>query len=316
MSDQNLDAILEEASLHFARGQNAEISGEDRARITAWRLADPRHAVAYAQVEHAWERAEALRGQRAPRGARGRTLARRWGAAAAVAAAMAAGLVFWLVPTTQTYRTEVGERRIVALPDGSRADMNTGTVLRVAYGNVRRVTLDRGEAHFHVAKDAQRPFIVAAGDASVRAVGTAFLVRRDGAAVLITVTEGIVALAVAEQGAKVNAPTQMLSAGAAAKIANGAISRAPLPAAALRQRLAWRDGAIELQGETLGEAAGEFNRYNERKLIVADAKVASLRVGGRFLANEPDKFVRALEAGFPVRSAPAPKGDIYLLSVR
>ena len=47
----------------------------------------------------------------------------------------------------------------------------------------REVTLTRGEAWFKVAHDKTRPFIVSAGRIRVRAVGTAFSVRRhdDGA---------------------------------------------------------------------------------------------------------------------------------------
>jgi transmembrane sensor len=43
---------------------------------------------------------------------------------------------------------------------------------------LRQVKLDRGEAWFQVAKDPQRPFVVESGPVRVRAVGTAFSVRR------------------------------------------------------------------------------------------------------------------------------------------
>ena len=54
------------------------------------------------------------------------------------------------------------------------------------------------------------------------------------------------------------------------------------------------------------DAAAEFNRFNTRKLELADAGVAALRVGGNFRWANTDDFVNLLELGFPVRAERRP----------
>src|SRR5690606_34664860 len=84
-----------------------------------------------------------------------------------------------------------------ALPDGSQAQLNTGTEMEIAFGGgARQVRLLRGEAMFDVAHDATSPFIVFADGSAVRAVGTAFSVRT-GDGLDVIVTEGVVELYVA-----------------------------------------------------------------------------------------------------------------------
>jgi len=92
--------------------------------------------------------------------------------------------------------TEMGEHRQVDLPDGSTISMNTSSRLEMVYSHERRtVHLLRGEALFTVVSDPSRPFVVHAGDRTIEAVGTAFLVRLDAAAFEVAVTKGQVRLA-------------------------------------------------------------------------------------------------------------------------
>jgi transmembrane sensor len=68
------------------------------------------------------------------------------------------------------------------------------------------------------------------------------------------------------------------------------------------QLLEWRDGLLVFHDTSLRDAAAEFNRYNRRKIVIADERVAKLRVGGHFRWDNADAFVRLLERGFPVRA--------------
>lgn len=92
------------------------------------------------------------------------------------------------------YRTAIGEQQDVSLPDGSSILLNTHTSLNVQFSKERRsVFLDAGEAHFEVAHDPDRPFVVATKVGVVRAVGTAFTVYvRDDEETEGTVTDGVV----------------------------------------------------------------------------------------------------------------------------
>ena len=92
------------------------------------------------------------------------------------------------------FSTGKGETKVIALKDGSVVTLNTASEIQVNYSDaLRSVELIRGEALFDVAKNKARPFVVAAGDTSVRVVGTSFTVRHlDATPVQVLVREGIV----------------------------------------------------------------------------------------------------------------------------
>jgi transmembrane sensor len=115
-------------------------------------------------------------------------------AASALVVALAGG-VWWQSARYPLYSTDIGERRSITLADGSTVDLNARSKLRVEFSNnERRVELLDGQALFQVAKDKNRPFIVASGEATVRAVGTQFDVYRKDSGTTVTVLEGRVAV--------------------------------------------------------------------------------------------------------------------------
>jgi transmembrane sensor len=115
--------------------------------------------------------------------------------AASVLIAALAGSAWWQSVHYPLYSTDTGERRSITLADGSTVDLNARSKLRVEFSkNERRVELLDGQALFQVAKDKNRPFIVASGEATVRAVGTQFDVYRKDSGTTVTVLEGRVAV--------------------------------------------------------------------------------------------------------------------------
>ena len=296
---------MEAAAALLARVQSGSAAP---AEVEAWLDADPAHAVAFARVEAAWERAERLKAMPHAAEEPAFQVTRRMAAGLAVGVLGLGAAGGWLMTRNPVEITARGERRTVSLPDGSRVELNTDSRIAIAYSETRRdIVLTRGEALFEVAKDPARPFVVQAGEAQVRAVGTAFNIRMREKVVELTVTEGVVA--VDERAAA--APRQV-SEGKGAVIATGAVAEVNLDPEVLRRRLLWRDGVVEFEGDTLEQAATEFNRYNDRRLVVADPQVASIRVGGRFGTHEVNRFLVALQAGFPVRAVPG-EGDITYL---
>ena len=296
---------MEAAAALLARVQSGSAAP---AEVEAWLDADPAHAVAFARVEAAWERAERLKAMPHAAEEPAFQVTRRMAAGLAVGVLGLGAAGGWLMTRNPVEITARGERRTVSLPDGSRVELNTDSRIAIAYSETRRdIVLTRGEALFEVAKDPARPFVVQAGEAQVRAVGTAFNIRMREKVVELTVTEGVVA--VDERAAA--APRQV-SEGKGAVIATGAVAEVNLDPEVLRRRLLWRDGVVEFEGDTLEQAATEFNRYNDRRLVVADPQVASIRVGGRFGTHEVDRFLVALQAGFPVRAVPG-EGDVTYL---
>jgi transmembrane sensor len=215
------------------------------------------------------------------------------GAGGAVAAVLAGGFGVWAA-RPQRLDTRLGEIRRVPLADGSLVAINTKTALDVAMKpKSRRIVLREGEAWFQVAKDPQRPFVVAAGPVRVRAVGTAFSVRRGdevGAGVDIMVTEGVVETWVEGDPAS----RRRLSAGERVILASMALPTVAESPSEIERNLAWRNGEIALDGESLEQAAKLFNRYNSRQIVIEDPALARERFVGLFQTNAPESFAAAV----------------------
>jgi transmembrane sensor len=325
-------AIDDRASAFVVRLQEGADPSERQA-IADWIEADPRHAVAFARMEAAWEAGGRLRASPPPIealdgaphaaphaamdiGGKLRVSRRALvGAGLAASVATVGATVAWrYAGDVDLHHTRLGERRVITLTDGSRIHLNTASAVEVAMRkHSRRIRLVKGEALFEVAHDPGRPFLVDAGAARLRAVGTAFNVRIRDTLVELTVTEGVVA--VAEDAADVHrSDAPKIAAGGGAVIGSGAMAPTALNATVLRQRTAWQDGVIELDGETLAQAVEEFNRYRGAPIIVGAPRLANLRVGGRFEVDEAEKFLTAVEGSFPVDAIPADDGSILLVS--
>ena len=203
----------------------------------------------------------------------------------------------------RTYRSAAGTLEDVPLADGSRATLSGDSLVSVALSRHERdIDLQRGEAFFAVAKDADRPFVVHVDGREVVAVGTRFAVRRDSDGLRVVVTEGLVRLESPDPRAPDRQSTTFLPAGSVAEIdADSTSLRFGTPAEAERA-LSWRSGVLAFRDTPLAAAVAEFNRYGAKRIVMGDAQVAALRVGGNFNWANADGFVRLLEAGFPVRA--------------
>lgn len=220
---------------------------------------------------------------------------RRWFLAAgaltsAAAAAGIAGVV--LMSSGREFSTAVGEVRRLPLADGSIATVNTASRIDVAIQPERRhITLEEGEAWFQVAHDARRPFVVDVGNVRVRAVGTAFSVRRNPEGVDVLVTEGVVETwTVGHEADRVR-----IAGGQRTFVAEDTRDIVAVNAQdEIERALAWRNGGLAFNGEPLSYAVAELNRYNHRKLMVEDPVLARTPIVGYFRTGEPDDFARSV----------------------
>jgi transmembrane sensor len=240
----------------------------------------------------------------------------RWAAAAAGLFILAAGGGVFLRGriSGESYSTPIGGLEDVHLADGSRITLNTDSRIRVHLSKrERRIDLDRGEAFFEVAHDSTRPFVVYAGHDRVRAVGTKFSVRRDSDDVEVVVTEGKVQLATVDtpSGGRLPAVT-ILPAWTVAKTAKTAVLTHRESPTEAEASLSWRNGYLVFKDATLEDVARTFNRYNTRKIVIADPQIASIRIGGNFRSNNINAFLTLLRDGFPITVDD--QGDKALLS--
>ena len=269
--------------------------------------------------------------------------------AASLLVVVAAALWLYVV-RGQVIQTERGERREVALADGSIVQIDPESRLRINYGpQLRRVYLERGRALFHVVKDAQRPFFVSADDTTVRAVGTAFGVEEGQDRVVITVAEGKVAvfpahgalasdfnqnavgrpvemhdpgfsgsatrsrgdhgmstnLPVGTQRAPVPQPSDamdeiLLTANEQITVSESG-SAEPVRAVDSHRALAWAEGRLIFESESVEHAVQQFNRYNRIQLAIRDDALAHRAISGVFSAEDPESFVAFIQSVAPVR---------------
>jgi transmembrane sensor len=314
------DQIDQEAADWFARLNRLSISTQALEDFQAWRR-DPRRDAAYERIEALW--ASAGRLQHHPdtardvaaalsRGAPQRRLAApwmrqaRWGLGLAAVAATAALSLTFVLERGQGYTTGIGEQRLVSLQDGSRLRLDTDTQVKVRYSSAgRRVDLIRGQAFFDVAHDASRPFVVQAGDQAIRALGTRFDVRREGADVRVTLVAGAVEVRRDHQAWRLS-PGESLAA-------KGERVEPPKPVD-VSAATSWTSGRLVFRATPLREAAAEVNRYSTDKVVLESPELQEMQVSGVFDVGDTRAFVAAVSDLFNLQAHQA--GGQYRLKPR
>lgn len=343
MRDPNQNLPLEETAAQWLARRDRGMTADEQDAYLQWLSECPEHGKVMAQIEKNWNALNKLSEWRpahsptpnpdllAPRNKYNFS----WKRMLAVAAAVALAAICWFQfqvghrPRPHQAIIHPGPERMT-LEDGSVVELNVGAKVDVQFTpQERRVQLVRGEAHFAVAKNPARPFIVSADKFAVRAVGTAFSVALDQDAVSVLVTEGKVRLDEssqrnhAEDLEQTGRELSHLVAGQKAVITLAAptlsdsspetqrVQISEVTPAEIDRSLSWQGLRLEFVDMPLRDVVAEFNRYNVHKLVVADNETAAIVVGGNFRADNINAFVRLLDAGFGV-SAKA-NGNIILL---
>lgn len=335
---------IDVAAAQWIARRDRGLTAAEQDDYMAWLRADPRHAEAVARHAAVLERMMGLGAWQPELSAEpnpdlfapsSRRPLRVLAPVLALAAALVLGFFIWSpesdAPTApaKTF-LRVNERQ--ALADGSVVELKDGSRLDVQFTpGERRVRLI-GEAHFIVAKNPDRPFIVEAHGVEVRAVGTAFNIRVDAAAVEVLVTEGTVR--VTEPSLTLNAqlltpnaqaqPQIFLTAGQQVVVPLAATPSALVPMLAvasvspaqIRTALEWQTPRLQFFETPLAEAVTEFNRHNPNPLVLADSALGSVPIGGTFRVDNVEGFVRLLELTVDVRGEPRADGGIVLKRAR
>jgi transmembrane sensor len=317
MNDNEIDIRAGEWLARLDRGNTAPELLED---FNRWREVDARHGAAYARLAATWQaldrvqvlqpaldatiQPDHVRGQRRP------APDRRKAAGFAVAASVLIAAAVWVwrsAPRAEFYETTRGGFQRVVLGDHSAIELNTDTRLRVELSStIRKIELIRGEANFEVSHDATRPFVVLVGRTGVLAVGTRFDVLKLDNSVEVTVDEGRVMIGAPEllEHARSLEPnlSPLVVAGQTAVAGSDGVKLKVLPKDAVARKLAWQDQMLAFDGDSLVEVVTQFNRYNDKQLVIVDPSVAALKVGGYFRPTNLDAFVNVLESNFGIRA--------------
>lgn len=319
MNDAEL--IEDAAARWLMRREDPHWSEANEEQLAAWLDKSMAHKAAYWRLRHGWREADRITalGDAIITHTEHRLLPRRsarispWLSGVAALAASAAlvlglGTATWrhFAPSTENhatlaYSTPIGGRQTLALDDGSRIELNTATVIRVATRpQAREAWLDRGEAFFDIAHNPDHRFVVHAGPRTITVLGTRFSVRRDGDEVTVAVISGRVRVddATAGAGTKAGARAAIVSKGDLAVAQANATLVAISAPAQVEAMTAWRDGRLVFDHETLAGAVAEFNRYSTRPIRIVDPAVGEMRIGGSFQIRNSEGFLDLLQSAY------------------
>ncbi|MFA7555806.1 MAG: FecR domain-containing protein [Spongiibacteraceae bacterium] len=222
---------------------------------------------------------------------------------------------FFLAPALVI--TAVGEYREVTLSDGTVMALNTDTRVEVDYSNQRRkVRLLKGEAHFHVAHNPLRPFVVYAGEKSVRAVGTTFSVVNLPKKFGVMVVEGKVEVAETTvihpslpsaiktkevSLVPVSRPIQ-LAAGESVTYADSISKKTieKVPQREIQRRLSWQDGFLDFSDTPLSDVVDELSRYTTMNIEIIDPELNKIKFGGIFRIDDLPGFFDVVQSNFHI----------------
>jgi transmembrane sensor len=313
------DQINAEAAQWFVEFRAGDVDAAGRVKFDAWLRTSPEHMRAYLELAAIWNEGSRLGPSEEPvengnvvalpvtRTSAPRVSRERRGVTLlAVAASVTLAVIgAWAWGQRHTYSTGIGEQRSLALEDGSSITLNAMSRIRVRFTATRRdIELIEGQAFFRVAKDQTRPFIVESEGTLVRAVGTEFDVYQRTTGTTVTVLEGRVAVTGRTVTAydstreslpePTNSRSVVLAAGEQAILTAQSTVKPKQPNVAAAT--AWTQGRLIFESATLAEVVEEMNRYNQRRLVVEGAQLATFRITGVFASTDPQALIRFLQA--------------------
>ena len=338
MSSIEDDPIYREATEWFLRLQAPEVSLQQTLDWQAWLRRDPRHAQAFKVVEGVWQKFEHVPVPRAvpPDDVQRDTYdgqgpvsawrlsqaspdsipvhGSRWHRTAFVSSAALSVAILGIVgyrllgepAQTRSIETARGEIRATTLPDGSQIQLGGGSRVDVRFDRHRRqLQLVAGEAYFTAARERERPFEVAVGGARVTAIGTEFNVVRNSDRVVVSVTDGRVAVQ-PESGAGENAASataELIDAGERFVIDASGVGHAESAGGIAGE---WRKGRLAFEGEPLRYVIEDINRYAAKPLVLADETLGEIRVTGTVDQANIRGWVSSLESVFGISAREEP----------
>jgi transmembrane sensor len=291
-------SIMDEALRWFTRLRSDTVGDGERRDFAAWRARDPAHAAAYAQIEAMGDAPEVpaalMRDPQTAIPASSRRVRWRGRVAVALAAVLllfvGMGAVFDLPTRLQAdQQTATGEQKHLTLADGSTLVLNTASAMAIDFTPERRgVRLLGGEAYFDVTSNDRRPFEVIAGEAIVRAMGTAFAVRRGESGVYVIVARGVVTVGAPGE---IASPVQ-LYAGDEVRVHQGHIEwHGQIDT---DMALAWHDGRLVFRDQPLDRVLHDLARYHWGWIVVANDRLKGLHVSGNYRLDDPVRIIASL----------------------
>ncbi len=328
--DEQIDQEVAEWVIKKDRGLS---EGEDKA-LEEWLSGDPRRKARLELYQQTWNQFSPMEGSEdypfvEQLEERPNFFGRRSRAFASIAVALFLGLlvvgVTHFMGTGEPFEFEgrfaanAYETRILA--DGTILELNQGARIIVKLtDSYRQIWLRRGEAHFHVAKDVDRPFVVHAGETEVKVIGTSFNVLVEDQLVQVIVTEGRVNFSHSNPALKDGVDTPLFSeqmdVGQVSTFEMQTDNASPVvetyTSDQLADLLAWKPEVLEFTSNPLGDVVMAFNKRNRIQIILSDKKLETMPVEATFRADNVLAFVRLLEISFDLEAERTSENEIVL----
>jgi transmembrane sensor len=276
-----------------------ELKGRQRAEVLA-SIGQPKVAVSWVAALREWLASGMV-----------------WASGVATAGVVLTVAIGWLVLRSegylaQTYQTATGQVREVVLPDGSIVGLNTQTELEwVGSPHDRRVRLIRGEAYFQVIHDPSRPFRILLAHSQVQVLGTRFDVyQMANGNVRVSVISGTVAVEALDNGEGAPSWSRRLTSGQQIEYSPVGLV-ADVHSIVAPKVIRWRQGMLETQGEPLSDFVSDLSRYTRERIVIADPRAATQKVGGAFSVRNIDDTLDRLSRIAPVTVAHE-RGEVIL----
>jgi len=291
--------IIEQAANWLTRLHDEDVTDADRRAFDTWCQADPRHALAIERMRGLWGSLDTLPAKPA-RIALNRAFAPRRPRGAQVAGLVGVLLCGWFsldhLPVWMAdQRTGVGERRQIALEDGSRLQLNSNSAVDVKFdGHQRVIELLQGELWVDVAKDAQRPFVVRTDQGTATALGTRYLVKRaeDGTTVVTVIESTVAVKGDSSDGVKVTAGQRSILDHGRAQAPQALDNNDPD---------AWTRGLLKVNDQPLGDVLQALASYRHGLLRFDAPALQDLRVSGVFKLDDTTAALATLADNLPIQ---------------
>ena len=325
--------LQDEAAAWIARLSSDQLTSEDRHRFSCWLNASPEHKLAFDQMSALWGSLDSVcslpsakdmlesANNQAPNVCvpeikhTEKLIHKFWtkGKGAIAASFLLVAVLAVIIPLSSPspevpshqvqaavevlrYSTLVGERREIALNDGSVIELNTNSVVEVHFdAKKREISLLQGEVYFDVAKDRARPFIVNTGNGEVMAIGTAFNINRYDDKTIVTVTEGTVAVRNAQQDESLSKPSYVAPN---QKVVINESGLGRILAIPRGENIEWMSNTVVFNEMPLPVALAEVGRYLPFDIHLTDPSLSQIKVSGTFSLGSPQATLEAIVATF------------------
>lgn len=322
------DARLKAASDWIFRLHEDSLGEAEIAEWIQWCEGDAENLAAFETMEAVWkdlgELPEPVRSRLqglaspnpTPSTRRWRSQARLAIAASIAAMSVGIGYLAWnltgeLPGDTPALQAGVARNQEATLPDGSLVALGAKSSLHIDYnGKERRLRMRDGQAFFSVKPDTSQPFVVEVGLVEVRAIGTAFDVRKNEGRVVVSVTEGKVEVTSPTGGADSRGRIQVTEGYQLVWDDGG--KEMKLAATDGASAVGWRSGRLEYFGEPLWAVVANVNRYSSQPIRVEGAEIGELQFTGTVFTGATDDWVRMLPQAFPVSCERAGDGSFVI----